>query len=202
MILLALDLIGTFAFAITGAVKAAKRGLDWFGAIVLALATGVAGGIMRDVMLGNTPPIALQKPIYAIVCISAAVLIIVAQKKIISKWIFVKIADAVGLGAFTAIGAIHAETAGAGGVAIVALAVLTAVGGGMLRDIFAGEVPQVLKTDFYATAALIGGLFFWTFGYITDGDFHTVKVVGTIAITIILRLWAMNKKLKLPKMRG
>jgi len=191
-------LLGTFAFAITGAVKAANRGLDWFGAIVLACATGVWGGIMRDVMLGNNPPVALQKPVYAFVCILATVLVITAQKKVVSHYLFVMIADAIGLGTFTALGAIRAENAGAGGIAIISLAVLTAVGGGMLRDILAGEIPLVLKSDFYATAALIGGLFYWVFGLCTS-EYHGVKIVATIAITIILRLYAMYAKLKLPK---
>jgi len=199
MILLSLDLLGTFAFAITGAVKAANRELDWFGAIALACATGFCGGIMRDILLGNNPPVALRQPIYAIVCVLAAVLVIIAQKKVVSHWLFVQIADAIGLGTFTALGAIHAENAGAGGVAIVCLAVLTAVGGGMLRDVLAGEIPQVLKSDFYATAALIGGLFFCFFGLCTN-EFHGVKIAATITITIILRLYAMHAKLKLPKM--
>jgi len=199
MILLSLDLLGTFAFAITGAVKASQRGLDWFGAIALACCTGVCGGVMRDTLLGNTPPLALQKPIYIIFCVSAAILVIAAQKTIVSRWRFVMIADAIGLGAFTAIGAMHAEKADAGGLAIVCLAVLTAVGGGMLRDILAGEIPQVLRSEIYATAALIGGLFFWIFGLCTS-EYHAAKVVGTISITIILRLYAMYAKLKLPKM--
>jgi uncharacterized membrane protein YeiH len=198
MILLSLDLLGTFAFAITGAVKAANRDLDWFGAAALACATGVCGGVMRDALLGNTPPLALQKPVYVIVCIFAAFLVIVDQKKIISHWIFIRIADAIGLGAFTAIGAIHAEKANAGSVAIVGLAVLTAVGGGMLRDVLAGEIPQVLKSEIYATASLIGALFFWIFGLCTS-EFDAVKITGTIIITIILRLYAMYAKLKLPK---
>lgn len=198
MILLSLDLLGTFAFAITGAVKASQRGLDWFGAIALACCTGVCGGAMRDTLLGNTPPLALQKPIYIIVCISAAILVIAAQKMIVSRWRFVMIADAIGLGAFTAIGAMHAENAEAGGLAIICLAVLTAVGGGMLRDVLAGEIPQVLRSEIYATAALIGGLFFWIFGLCTS-EYHAAKVVGTISITIMLRLYAMYAKLKLPK---
>jgi len=198
MILSILDLLGTFAFAITGAVKAARRELDWFGAIALALVTGVGGGIVRDALLGNHPPVALKDPRYAIVCISAGILVIAAQKKITKLWIWVMITDAIGLGAFTAIGAVIAENAGAGGVEIVSLALVTAVGGGMLRDILAGEIPQVLKSDFYATAALIGGLFFWIFGLFTT-EYHAVKVVGTIAITIILRLYAMYAKLGLPK---
>jgi uncharacterized membrane protein YeiH len=198
MIFTILDLLGTFAFAITGAVKAARRELDWFGAIVLALVTGTGGGIVRDALLGNHPPIALKDPRYAIVCISAGILVIVAQKKITRLWLFVMITDAIGLGVFAAIGAVIAEDAGAGGVAIVSLALLTAVGGGMLRDILAGEIPQVLKSDFYATAALIGGLFFWIFGLCTS-QYHAAKVIGTIAITIILRLYAMYAKLGLPK---
>jgi len=173
--------------------------LDWFGALVLALITGTGGGIIRDALLGNHPPLALNKPLYSIVCISAGILVIAAQKKITSSlWLLVMIIDAIGLGVFTAIGAMIAENAGAGGVAIVSLTVLTAVGGGMLRDILVGEIPQVLKSDFYATAALIGGLFFWIFGLCTS-EYHTLKIVGTIAITIILRLYAMYAKLWLPK---
>jgi uncharacterized membrane protein YeiH len=197
MILIFIDLLGIFAFALTGAVKAANKGLDWFGAIALACATGICGGIMRDVLLGNTPPLALQKPIYFFVCIIAAILVIVAQKKIVSHWIFVRIADAIGLGFFTATGAIHAENAGAEGVAIITLAVLTSVGGGMLRDVLAGEIPQVLSDEIYATAALAGGLFFWIFGLCTS-EFQGAKVAGTAIITIILRLYAMYAKLRLP----
>jgi len=200
MILSILDLLGTFAFAITGAVKAARRELDWFGAVALALVTGTGGGIVRDALIGNHPPVALKDPRYAIVCISAGILVIVAQKKITKLWLWVMITDAIGLGVFTAIGAVIAENAEAGGVVIVSLALITAVGGGMLRDILAGEIPQVLKSDFYATAALIGGLFFWIFGLFTT-EYHAIKVVGTIAITIILRLYAMYAKLGLPKVR-
>ncbi|MCL2283379.1 MAG: trimeric intracellular cation channel family protein [Fibromonadales bacterium] len=197
-LLFSLDLLGTFAFAITGAVKASHKGLDWFGAIALACCTGVCGGIMRDTLLGNTPPLALKEPVYIIVCVFAAFLVIIAKQNIVLRWKFVLIADAIGLGAFTAIGAMHAANAGAGGLAIVCLAVLTAVGGGMLRDILAGEVPLVLKSEIYATAALIGGLFFWIFGLCASG-YHDAQMAGTIAITIILRLYAMYAKLRLPR---
>jgi len=201
MLLLSLDLLGTFAFAITGAVKAAEREFDWFGAIALAIVTGTCGGIMRDALIGNHPPIALVRPVYVIVCISAAIFVIIAQKKIVSKWNLVMIVDAIGLGTFTAIGAMHAENAGAGGIALVSLAVLTAVGGGMLRDILAGEIPLILRRDFYATPTLIGALFFWIFGLFTD-QYHGTKVAIAIALTIILRLYAMYAKLKLPNMKG
>ncbi|MDR2593318.1 MAG: trimeric intracellular cation channel family protein [Fibromonadaceae bacterium] len=200
MIITILDLLGTFAFAIIGGVKAARRGMDWFGVIVLSIVTGTGGGLIRDALLGNHPPLAFNKPAYVILCIFAGVLVIVAQNKITKYWLLVMIIDAIGLGTFTAIGAIHTENAGAGGVAIICIAVLTAVGGGMLRDILANEIPQVLKSDFYATAALIGGFFFWIFGLFT-AEHHAIKVVGTITITIILRLYAMYAKLGLPKVR-
>jgi len=198
MLLSIFDLLGTFAFAITGAVKASRRGLDWFGKIVLAIITGTGGGLIRDGLLGNHPPLALSKPTYVIVCISAAILVMVAQKKIASLWLLVMIIDAIGLGVFTMIGAAISENAGAGGVAIVSLTVLTAVGGGILRDVLAGEIPQVLRSDFYATAALIGGLFFWIFGLFTT-EYHVIRVAGTIGITIVLRLYAMYKKLGMHK---
>ncbi|MCL1955796.1 MAG: trimeric intracellular cation channel family protein [Fibromonadales bacterium] len=198
MIITIFDLLGTFAFAITGGVKATRHGMDWFGIIVLSIITGTGGGLIRDALLGNHPPVALNKPAYAILCILAGILVIVAKNKVTKFWLLVMIIDAIGLGFFTYIGAAIAENAGAGGLAIVSIALITAVGGGMLRDILAGEIPQVLKSDFYATAALIGGLFFWIFGLFTI-EYHAVKVVGTIAITIILRLYAMYAKLGLPK---
>jgi len=200
MIISIFDLLGTFAFAITGGVKAARRGMDWFGIIVLSIITGTGGGLIRDALLGNHPPLALDKPTYVILCILAGVLVIVAQNKITKYWLIVLIIDAIGLGVFTAIGAAISEDAGVGGVAIISITVLTAVGGGILRDILAGEIPQVLKSDFYATAALIGGFFFWIFGLFT-AEYHAIKVVGTIAITIILRFYAMYAKLGLPKVR-
>jgi len=200
MIISILDLLGTFAFAITGGVKASRRGMDWFGVIVLSIITGTGGGLIRDGLLGNHPPLALDKPTYVILCILAGVLVIVAQNKITKYWLIVMIIDAIGLGVFTAIGAAISEDAGVGGVAIISITVLTAVGGGILRDILAGEIPQVLRSDFYATAALIGGFFFWIFGLFT-AEYHAIKVVGTIAITIILRFYAMYAKLGLPKVR-
>ncbi len=199
MIIHILDLLGTFAFAITGGVKAARHGLDWFGVIVLSIVTGTGGGLIRDALLGNHPPLPLDNPAYVILCILAGILVIVAQNKVTKYWLVVMIIDAIGLGVFTAIGAAIAEDSGSGGVVVISITVLTAVGGGILRDILAGEIPQVLKSDFYATAALIGGIFFWVFGLCTT-EYHALRVIGTISITILLRFYAMYAKWGLPKM--
>ncbi len=197
--LLFLDLLGTLAFAFTGAFRAVKHELDWLGVIVLATMTGVGGGMVRDLLLGETPPVALRQPMYIGICILGAVLTIVAKRKIAPHWDWVMMADALGLGFFAAIGAARAAHAGANPMTIVLLAGLTAVGGGVIRDVLVCEIPQVLKSDFYATAALIGGALFWLLSF-TDLA-QTPRLLLTTGLTFGLRLFAMRRGLQLPKMR-
>ncbi len=197
--LLFIDLLGTLAFAFTGAFRAVKHELDWLGVIVLATMTGVGGGMVRDLLLGATPPLALQQPMYIGICILGAVLTIVAKKRIAPHWDWVLLADALGLGFFAAIGAAHAEQAGANPMTIVLLAGLTAVGGGVIRDVLVCEIPQVLKSDFYATAALLGGFAFWLLSY--TGWAVTPRLLITTVLTFGLRRFAMRRRLQLPKMR-
>jgi uncharacterized membrane protein YeiH len=197
--LLLIDLLGTLAFALTGAFRAVKYELDWLGVIVLSVAVGVGGGVARDLLLGHTPPVALQQPVYIMVCLLGAVLTIVAKRRIASLWNWVMVADALGLGFFAAIGAARAEAAGANPMTIVLLAGITGVGGGVIRDLLVREIPQVLKSDFYATAALLGGLFFWALGF-TGWD-QTPRLLLTTALTFGLRLYAMRHKLHLPKVK-
>lgn len=197
--LLFLDLLGTLAFAFTGAFRAVKHELDWLGVIVLATMTGVGGGMVRDLLLGATPPVALRQPMYIGICIVGAVLTIVAKRRIAPHWDWVMMADALGLGFFAAIGAAHAQQAGANAMTIVLLAGLTAVGGGVIRDVLVSEIPLVLKSDFYATAALIGGLAFWLLSFTELA--LTPRLLLTTALTFGLRLFAMRRGLELPKMR-
>lgn len=197
--LLFLDLLGTLAFAFTGAFRAVKHELDWLGVIVLAAMTGVGGGMVRDLLLGATPPVALRQPMYLGVCLLGAVLTIVAKKHIAPLWNWVLVADALGLGFFAAIGAAHAQRAGCNPMTVVLLAGLTAVGGGVIRDVLVCEIPQVLKSDFYATAALIGGVAFWLLSYSELA--LTPRLLVTTGLTFGLRLFAMRRGLQLPKMR-
>lgn len=197
--LLFLDLLGTLAFAFTGAFRAVKHELDWLGVIVLAVMTGVGGGMLRDLLLGETPPLALRQPMYIGICLLGAALTIVAKRRIAPHWDWVLVADALGLGFFAAIGAARATHAGANPMTVVLLAGLTAVGGGMLRDVLVCEIPQVLKSDFYATAALIGGLAFWLLTFTPLA--LTPRLLLTTGLTFGLRLFAMRRGLQLPKMR-
>jgi len=199
MILTTIDLLGTLAFALTGAFRAVKYELDWLGVAALACMTGIGGGMARDVLLGSTPPVALQQPVYLLVCLAGAALTIVAKRRIATLWNWVMIADALGLGFFAAIGAARAEAAGANPMVIVLLAGLTAVGGGVIRDVLVSEIPQVLKSDFYATADLIGGGVFWACGL--GGLADTPRLLITTALVFGLRIFAMRRRLELPKIR-
>ena len=197
--LLFLDLLGTLAFAFTGAFRAVKHELDWLGVVVLAAMTGVGGGMVRDLLLGATPPVALRQPMYLGVCLLGAVLTIVAKKHIAALWDWVMVADALGLGFFAAIGAAYATQAGCNPMTIVLLAGLTAVGGGVIRDVLVCEIPFVLKSDFYATAAFIGGAAFWLLSYSELA--LTPRLLITTGLTFGLRLFAMRRRLQLPKVQ-
>ncbi len=195
--LLLIDILGTLAFAISGAEKAIRHQLDWLGLIVLATVTGIGGGILRDVMLGSTPPLAFTNPIYIPVCIAGAFLYLTARRRIRRVKNIILTVDALGLGFFTAVGASKAAEADAGALAIVLFAAITAAGGGLIRDLLVSEIPQILKSDFYAAAALAGGLVYLLLGYIEID--YTLRILCTTAFTFILRLYAMRTKLELPK---
>ncbi len=192
-----LDLVGTLAFAISGAFRGIKYELDILGIIVLSCATGVGGGVIRDMLLGKLPPSALQNEMYLLICLSGALTVFIAAPKIAARWDYVMLADAVGLGVFTALGAAQAELSGAGIFTVMIMAALTACGGGVIRDMLVREIPAILTSDFYATAALIGGgcfLVLKPLGWSVDA-----RMACAIIVTLCLRLIAMRYGITLPK---
>ena len=195
--LVLIDLLGTLAFAISGASKAIYYKLDWLGLLVMAIVTGVGGGITRDLLLGFTPPLALQNPNYIMVCIAGAFLTLVVEKRFRFFMKLVLIIDALGLGFFTAVGASKAAQMDSGALPIVLLAMITAAGGGLIRDILVSEIPQVLRSDFYATAALLGGLLF--LGLQNTTFSFSTQILITTFFTFIIRLIAIRQKFNLPK---
>jgi uncharacterized membrane protein YeiH len=194
-----LDICGTFVFAVSGAFKAARHELDLLGVLVLAIATGVGGGIIRDVILGCTPPAAFQDEIYLLACLVGGLVVFIAAGKIAPRWDCVMLADAIGLSVFAAIGAAKAQLYDLGGIGIIMMAAITATGGGLIRDVLVREIPVVLDADFYATAALIGGASFIAareFGY-----GQGTQLLCAIASTFLLRVLAMNYGISLPKLQ-
>ena len=151
-----LDLIGTFAFAISGAVAARQRGLDVFGIFALAFTTACCGGIIRDLCIGAIPPVGLTHFPYLLTALIAAIVSMVFYSWVNILTHPVLVFDAVGLSVFAIAGARKVLAFGFNYEVAILLGITTAVGGGVLRDVLLGRVPIILKREIYASAAMVG----------------------------------------------
>lgn len=195
-----LDLSGTFVFAVAGAFRATRHRLDVLGVLVLAVATGVGGGLIRDMLLGATPAAALQDERYLLTCLLGGAFVFWAAPRVARHWNVVMLLDAVGLGVFAAGGAAKAAAFGLGPIGVMMMAALTATGGGVVRDVLVREVPAVVRHDFYATAALLGGGVFWAAGALALPA--AAGLPAAMAVTTGLRLYAMHLDVGLPTIRA
>lgn len=152
-----LDSIGTLAFALSGAILGVKKRFDLFGVLFLSFVVAVAGGIMRDVLIGALPPGAITDVHYFIIAIVGGLVTFYFYPRIVSLQHEILLLDAVGLGLFAVVGAQKALAHGVNPLMSALLGMLTGIGGGMTRDVLAGEIPFVLRADIYAVAALAGG---------------------------------------------
>jgi len=189
------------AFAVTGAFKAIEHKADIVGIIILATITGVAGGTIRDIILGKTLPNSLVDPFYVIITIISAVVLFFLYSKLRQHWnIFLKF-DALGLGIFTVIGATFAyNLVGMNFLVIVLSGMLTAIGGGILRDIFVNQTPIVFVKELYASASFIGAVLFYLTLLITN-EIYAATIIGMV-ITTVLRLVAMKYNWNLPRVKS
>lgn len=199
MIIYLMDIIATFVFAVSGGFRAVKHELDLLGVLVLSTATGIGGGVIRDIIFGTTPPMSFRDERYLLVCILAGLIVFLIAPRIAKRWDLVLVADAVGLGLFSAIGAEKAFSMGLGPMGIMFSGAITATGGGIIRDILVREIPDVIRTDFYATAAIAGGAVFYFSANSGIGN-HQAFIISLL-FTISLRLIAMYAGLRLPKVR-
>lgn len=188
------------AFAVTGAFKAIEHKADVVGIIILATITGVAGGTIRDIALGHFPPRSISDPNYVIITTVTGVAIFFLYPKMQKHWnLFLKF-DAIGLGVFTAIGATLAyQLFGMNFLAMVMAGMVTAVGGGILRDMFVNEIPMVFIKELYASASFLGVVVFYIL-LVANLQIEIVTV-GSILVTTMLRLVAMKHNWNLPKVR-
>lgn len=196
-----LELIGTVAFASSGAMIAIEKKMDIFGVNVLGATTAVGGGIMRDIILGLTPPGAFSHPVYVLVAaLTSTILFVIAYAKPTAFESRVKTdyydklmfwCDTAGLGIFTVVG-IQAAVRAVGGENVfffVFIGTLTGVGGGVLRDIMAGETPYILVKHIYACAAIAGGIV-CVVGRTAFGEAYGT-ILG-LATTVLLRFLAAH----------
>ncbi|MDQ6722877.1 MAG: trimeric intracellular cation channel family protein [Thermoproteota archaeon] len=195
-----LDFFGTMAFAVTGSFKAIEQKSDIVGVIILSIITGLAGGIIRDVIFGRFPPAAIVNPVYLLITISTGITIFFLYPRLKKHWnLFVKF-DAIGLGVFTVLGASVAYTLFGHNFLIMAFAgMLTAIGGGILRDVFVNEIPIVFVKELYVTASFIGIVIFYLL--LMFNDFSISAIIAVISATSI-RLLAIKYGWNLPRARN
>lgn len=208
-IILIIELIGTFAFAVSGAVTAVESKLDIFGTIVLGATTAVGGGAIRDILLGINPPVLFLKPVYVIVAVAASLAVFMLEyfnvrAFKIHKSPSVKIInyfDALGLSVFLIVGCNVAISMGyyANGFLVIFVGTLTGIGGGILRDLFVCKIPSVLKEKIYAIAAIAGGILYYVLLRVNAGE--AVAMVCGMAAVILLRLFATKYGWDLPRIR-
>lgn len=196
-LVLALDLAGTFVFALSGAMTAIKHRLDLFGILVLSLAAATFGGIGRDLLIGSVPPAALADWRYIAVSLLAGATVFFSNSPTARVQTLVLILDGAGLALFAVSGALKALAFGLAPVAAILLGVLTGVGGGIARDILVTEIPTVLRAELYAVAALAGA------SVVVMGDalrLPSIPVAGVgMAVCFGLRFMAIRRGWHLPR---
>ena len=194
---LALDLVGVFAFALTGGLVAVKKGLDLFGVLVLAAAAALGGGVVRDVVIGHIPPVGLSDWRLLTAAVVAGLLTFLFHPGIERIGRFVRVLDAAGLAVFAIGGSLMALGAGMDALPSVLVGVITAIGGGMIRDILAGQVPEVLRREMYALPALFGSTL-----VVSAHHFDVISpwvVWGCVLLVFAIRMAAVVLDIHAPK---
>ncbi|MFE3838974.1 trimeric intracellular cation channel family protein [Pseudogemmobacter sonorensis] len=198
-VILWLDLVGTFVFGLSGGMLAVRRNLDLFGIIVLATAAATAGGAIRDIALGDTPPAVLRDLRYLLATLAAGLSAFFFHRLIEMLSKPVMLLDAIGLGVFAVTGSQKALDFGLSAPSACLIGVLTAVGGGVLRDILVAEVPRVLREEVYAVAAILGAAMV-VLGTSLGWSPVTTAGIG-FALTVVVRVLSVRFGLRMPRAR-
>ena len=187
-----LDIIGTMAFAMSGALTAINKKLDPFGVFIIAFVTAVGGGMLRDVLIGITPVSWMRDLNYVYVICIGFMLAILFRKKLDRLRTSLFLFDTIGLGVFTLIGLEKGINTGLHPVICIALGTMTACFGGVLRDILCTEIPVIFRRQIYATICIVGGIVFFLLKELHLQD-DAVYII-TSALIILIRLVAVKYK--------
>lgn len=202
-----IEMIGTIAFASSGAMVAIKKELDLLGVVVLGVITAVGGGMLRDIILGETPPALFRNPVYVAASFFTVLVLFTVVRinqdlleghsiEVYEK--IMNVFDAVGLGAFTVTGVNTAVSAGYGDYLFLSafLGVLTGVGGGVLRDMMAGQAPYILRKHFYACASIIGAV---CYVFLRRRGSTDLAAVISACLVVLIRILATRYCWNLPR---
>lgn len=196
-LLYAFDLLGTAAFAASGAWAGVRRHMDLLGVLVLGVVTAIGGGTLRDILLGDTPPFCLQNDTYIYLSIGVSLAVFVFNRyleRIAHPLLYL---DAIGLATFVVIGTQKAIHFGASFIVAVTMGVMTATAGGVIRDMLSNQVPLILRKEIYASACIAGGALLYA-GY-TAGFNRSISALAAATLVIVLRLLAIRHNWALPR---
>lgn len=191
-----LDWVGTIAFALSGGLLGVRKQFDLFGVLFLSFVVAVAGGVMRDVFIGALPPAAILEIHYFLIAVGAGLVTFYWYPRVASMQHQILLFDAVGLGLFAVIGTQKAIEHGINPLMAALMGMLSGIGGGMTRDVLAGEIPFVLRSDLYAIAALAGGAIV-SLGWAAQVPALYSMLAGAL-FCIVLRLMAIYRGWRAP----
>lgn len=198
-IIYGLDIIGTFAFAVSGALVASKKDFDLFGVIIIAFVTAVGGGMLRDVLINAHPINWIGDLNYIWTILAAVVFTFLFKSKIapLSKTLF--LFDTIGIGVFTLLGIQKGLTFHLHPFVALVMGMVSAVMGGVVRDVLTNEVPLIFKKEIYASACLLGGIVYLVTHHFGLSEWF--QFCATVLTVIIIRLLAVKFHLQLPKIK-
>lgn len=194
------DIAAVAVCAVTATLEAGRREMDLFGVLVVGLVAGIGGGTVRDVLLGRLPVFWIFDPLYVIAAVSAAVVTFFAARRMTLPRNFFLLPDAVGLALFTVIGVTVALKVGTSWVIAALMGVITAVSGGIIRDILCNEIPLVFRSELYATASLAGGLLM--IGLLEAGLPRGHVSLIAMGLIFAIRIAAIRWRIHLPRFKG
>lgn len=203
-LIFAFEMIGTVAFALSGAMTAIRKNMDLFGVMILGVVTACGGGLTRDIILGKTPPALFMTPVYVIVAAITSVIVFIP---VIRRWLMkshlafermLLLMDSLGLGVFTMVGMRVAYGCGYenGAFLVVSVGVITGVGGGLMRDVFAGDKPYIFVKHIYACASILGAILCAVL-HRWCGD--AVSILAGASLIILIRLLSAHFRWSLPR---
>lgn len=198
-LLMVLEFLGTFAFAISGIRHAADKHFDWFGGFICGIAVAIGGGTIRDVLLGVTP-FWMTAPIYIICTFLALMFVIIFRrwlKRIDNAWFLF---DTIGLALFTIAGIQKTIDLGHPFWVAIIMGMLTGSAGGVIRDVLLNNVPVIFQKEIYAMASIVGGCLFWLMQYL--GIDATLNAVVSFTVIVIIRILAVKYHISLPTLHS
>ena len=190
------DYLGTLAFAVSGIRLAAGKGLDWFGAYVVGFVTAVGGGTIRDILL-DIKPFWLVQPSYLIITALGLVFTIIFRRQVVRLNHSLFVFDAIGLGLFVVVGVAKSYAAGFPWWVAVIMGTVTGSFGGLLRDVLINETPLIFRTDFYASACVLGSIIYVLMGRYSSLPIEWVQFISAISV-FIFRVLAVVLHIQLP----